>query len=260
VTTYTLHESLDTNWRRLLTRVLLVGPPNSGKTTSLRTFPTPLIVQSYPGEKGTTSIPYAEGVKAFIGELPQPGDPVNYGQIIRETESQTTEILTGKHGPCQTFAGDGLHKLYAIYLAEATAGASADGKDFEARLYGSAHRRFFKYLDMVCRSAVPHVVFTCWDGREKDDPDEGGSSPSRHIFPELPGQAAKAVMGEFALVLYATRQGSGPAAKYLWQTQPMGKVWGAGAKLPLEIAKRLPLTVEQDWARVAQIIIEEGVR
>lgn len=255
--TYRLQTALDDDWRRAVTRCLLSGPPNSGKTTSLRTWPV-VVLQSYPGEKGVASIPYSDGLRAFVGTLPPPGEPVNYAQVIVETERLTTEILTGKHGEVQTFAGDGLRKLHDLYLAEATAGASAEGRDFDPRLYGGTHKRFFKYIDMVYRSTVPYVVFTVWDGHEKDDPDERGANPSRHIFPNLPGQAAKDIMGEFSLVLYATRQGQGPATRFVWQTQPFGKVWGAGVKLPIDVAKRLPVTVEQDWRVVERIILGDA--
>ena len=254
---YRLQTAQDDGWRRAVTRCLLSGPPNSGKTTSLRTWPG-VVIQSYPGEKGVASIPYSDGVRAFVGSLPPPGEPVNYAGVIAETERLTTEILTGKHSEVTTFAGDGLHKLHELYLAEATAGASMEGREFDPRLYGSAHKRFFRYLDMVLRSPVPYIVFTVWDGHEKDDPDERGATPSRHIYPELPGLAAKRMMGEFSLVLYSTRQGTGPATKFIWQTQPFGKVWGAGAKLPIEVARRLPVTVEQDWRVVERIILGES--
>ena len=233
-------------WARRARRILINGPPNSRKTSSLATWPGPLFVQSYPGEKGTASIPKTtvDGlpVKAFAFESPEA--EVNWSQVVKDTKALTIEILSGKLGEVKTFAGDGLHKLYFMFLAEATFGASARGENFDAKLYGNAGTRFFQYVDLVMRSNVENVVFTCWDGHEKDDPDEKGTSPSRHIFPELPGQASKKIMGEFSISLYATKD---PAGKFVWQTQPSGKVWGAGVKLPVEVAKTLPLFIEQDW-------------
>lgn len=234
-------------WARRARRVLLNGPPNSRKTSSLATWPGPLLVLSYPGEKGTSSIPRltvdGQAVKAFAFDGEVVEQP-NWAQIIKDTKALTMEALSGKHGPIKTFAGDGLHKLYGAFLAEATFGASTRGENFDAKLYGNAGTRFFQYIDLVMRSTIENIVFTCWDGHEKDDPDEKGTNPSRHIFPELPGQAAKKIMGEFSIVLYANRD---PTGKYVWQTQPLGKVWGAGAKVPIEVAKALPATLEQDW-------------
>lgn len=235
-------------WSRRARRVLINGPPNSRKTSSLATWPGELIIQSYPGEKGTSSIPTTtvDGklVKAFVFDQPEVAAEMNWATVVKETKQLAIDIVGGKHGPVVTYAGDGLHKLYACFLHEATFGASAKGQDFDAKLYGAASQRFFGFIDLLMRSPVPNVVFTCWDGHEKDDPDERGTAPSRHIFPELPGQAAKRVMGEFSVVVYANRDATG---KYCWQTQPAGKVWGAGVKMPLEIAKTLPITLEQDW-------------
>jgi hypothetical protein len=205
-------------------------------------------VQSYLFEKGVTSI---QGVfKAFVPRALDPAEPINWGEVIKENTRLTTEIISGKYGECTTFAGDGAHKLYQLYLAEATAGANLRGEDFDPRKYGNAAAKFFQYIQMVLNSNVPFVVFTCWDGHEKDDPDERGANPSRHIFPELPGQSAKRIMGEFAVVLYATRQGTGGATRYIWQTAPAGKVWGAGVKMPIEIAKKLPYEIEQDFSKL----------
>ena len=243
-------------WAKRARRVLIVGSPNSGKTTSLTTWPKPIAIQSYPGEKGTTSIPNGEGIQSFVWDHPDPEKGVDWAGVVRETRQLTVELLAGKHGTIQTFAGDGLHKLHSVFLAEVCGGANMRGEDFEPRLYGPAHTKFFQYIDLVTRSNVPNVVFTVWDGHEKDDPDERGSSPSRHVFPELPGPTApKRMMGEFAVGLYATREGSGPATQFMWLTQPTGKVWGAGLKMPAEIAKRVPLKVKQDWTVLEKILI-----
>jgi hypothetical protein len=217
----------------------------------LSTWPAIRAILSFPGEKGTASIPSDEGTKAFVWENSEEPDKIDHRAVIKEVQQVTKDILSGKHGTCHTFAGDGLHKLYQCFLAEATFGASARGETFDAKLYGNAGTRFFQYLDFVLRSNVENVVFTVWDGHEKDDPDEKGATPSRHIWPELPGQAAKRVMGEFSLVLHATKDSAG---KYVWLTQPQGKVWGAGIKLPIEIAKSIPPSVPQDWAALEVLI------
>ena len=203
-------------------------------------------MQSYLFEKGTASI---QGVtKAFVPHAIDPEQPVNWSEVVRETKQLSVDIISGKYGKCTTFCGDGLHKLYNLFLAEATAGANIRGEDFDPKKYMSASARFFQYLQMVLNSPCPYVVFSVWDGLEKDDPDEKGSSPMRHIFPDLPGKSAKLIMGEFSVVLYAYRQGVGQGAKYIWLTQPTGKVWGAGIKMPVEVAAKLPIELPQDFA------------
>ncbi|MEK6879083.1 MAG: hypothetical protein AABY22_05715, partial [Nanoarchaeota archaeon] len=54
-------------------RVLIVGAPGSMKTTSLLTWPKPLHILSYPGEKGWETIPTnLEGVKAYVWDVDDP--------------------------------------------------------------------------------------------------------------------------------------------------------------------------------------------
>lgn len=242
-------ELTDTQWERASRRWLLSGPPNSGKTTSLRTFPQPVIVQSYLMEKGYSSI---QGVaKAFVPRDFDPLEVVNWQAVINDTTKLTAEIISGKHGECATFAADGLHKLYEAYLAAATGGASIRGEDFEAKLYMGAANKFFAYINMIYNSKVPMFVGTVWDGLEKDNPEDKDKQASSHVFPELPGKSAKRIMGEFSVALGCKIQGTGKAASYLWQTKPQGRVWGAGMKIPLEIYSAIPDFVPQDYATLA---------
>jgi hypothetical protein len=242
----------DSSWERDVKRTLLVGDPNSGKSFSLRTWPGPQEVLAYPGEKGSSSIASVsdDGKPVRVVRYAADGDIADWAAVVKEMKEATRSALEAKP---RTFAGDGLHKLYQCFLHEATFGASSRGNDFDPKLYGVATTRFGQYLDLVMRSPVEHIVFTVWGALEKDDPDERGATPSRHIFPDLPGQAAKRVMGEFSLVLYANKDASG---KYIWQTKPMGKVWGAGSKLPPSISARIPLTVEQDWGKLSKLIFD----
>lgn len=248
-------ESTPDEWRKRLSRVVLSGSPNSRKTTSLATWPGRTAVISYPGEKGYAAMPgkAADGteLKSWLWTVPEAGE-VAWGTVVTEVKTLTAEILNGKYGEFQTFAGDGLHKLYAAFLADATGGASAKGQGFEAKLYSNAHARFFDYVDMVFRSKIPHVVFTVWDGAEKDDPDDKSVNASKHVFPDLPGQAAKKIMGEASIVLHATKNAKGD---FCWYTQPTGKVWGAGMKLPAGIAGKIPAEVPQDYTKLFNLIV-----
>lgn len=243
-------------WARRARRVLVNGPPNTWKTSSLATWPGPLVVVSYPGEKGTTSIPVAtrdgHPVTAYVWD--GGGDGVlNWTGVLAEVQKITFEAL--KSGKYATFAGDGLHKLYDIFLNAVTSGAKSKGEDFDPKKYGAASSLFLSYIDRVMASDVGHVVMTAWTELEKDDPDEKGREISRHYLPRLPGKLAMDIMGEFSVVLYAIREGAGPATRFSWQTAPIGRVWGAGAKVPSEIAARLPIKVPQDWAALEKVLI-----
>ena len=238
-------ELTEVEWDRASRRWLLSGPPNSGKTTSFRTFPQPVIVQSYLMEKGYSSI---QGVnRAFVPRDFDPLEVPNWQSVINDTQKLTAEIISGKYGECKTFAGDGLHKLFEAYLAAATGGASIRGEEFEAKLYMNAANRFFGYVNMVYNSKVPIAVFTVWDGLEKDNPEDRDKHATSHIFPELPGKSAKRIMGEFAVALGTKIEGTGKAARYLWQTKPQGRVWGAGMKIPVEVYEKIPDFVTQDY-------------
>lgn len=242
------------SWQQGLRRTLVVGPPNSRKTTSLFTWPEPIGVVSYPGEKGYASIPVGNpNVRAYVWEddIISKTSP---SALVKEIETCTFDLLA--KGDLTTFAGDGLHKLYTAYLNEATNGAYALGDEFEPRMYGRAHEAFLHYLNRVMHSKVPYVVFTCWDGREADNPDAGSKGPT-HIYPDLPGKLAKRIMGEFSCVLYAevTPPIPGQPQKATWQLQPGGKVWGAGVKLPPALAAKLPQKVPQDWQQVEPMLL-----
>ena len=184
-------------WERMRSRVLIAGGPNTGKTTSLVTFPHDdkggMHVLLYPGEKGGASVPQDPYVKGYVWEV-DPGKKLASAAIVTQVGKLTTEILAGKHGPCQTFAGDGLHKFIGYILDDVTGGAFFDGEEFEARLYGRAYQVFLDYLNDVTQSAVENVVFTAWDGSEADrakKPGEKASDIPSHTYPDLPGRLAK---------------------------------------------------------------------
>lgn len=248
--------------RKKFRRALLNGPPNSGKTTSLRTWPGPIVGLVYPKEKGMSSLsPRSLDGHRITALLPDDIDvlaPRDWASEWADLRRTTVDILAGKHGPIRTFFGDGLHKAYAVALASVVNGANFRGEEFDPVKYVKAHSLFWDYIDLILNSPVEYAVLTVWDGIEQDNPldDSKEGKRKRHIFPDLPGQAAKKIMGEFALVLNAGIEGVGNAARYYWQTQPGGWVWGAGMKLPVEVAQKLkiPREVPQDWTKLdAQI-------
>lgn len=246
-------------------RVLISGPPNSRKTSSLHTWPFDadegLHIVCYPGEKGwdsiDTSIP---GVHAYVWKIEDPAKASPF-QVVKEVEDITAQILTGKFGKVKTFAGDGLHKLYGWYYRREYDKLAASGGDHEkisGRAFGLAHDEFQHYLHRTCHTSCPYMAFTVWDGREKDNPEDKASNAPTHIFPDLPGQMAKRIMGEFSVVVYASvglPPGPGKPAPASWQLLPSGKVWGAGVKVPAARAKGLPTTCEQDFKALERLLL-----
>mgnify|MGYP001560790145 CR=1 FL=1 len=258
---YSSNRDLDT-LRKKFRRVLLNGPPNSGKSTSLRTWPGPVIGQIFPKEKGSSSLSFqTQDGQPLIALIPDDIDvtkPQDWRSISAEMRKTTIDILAGKHGPVKTFFGDGIHKAYQVILASVCGGCNYTGEEFEPKLYSKAHSLFWEYIDLILSSSVEYAVLTCWDGAEQDNPMDQSAEgkKKKHVYPDLPGQAARKIMGEFSLVLNCGIEGVGTAARYYWQTQPGGWVWGAGMKLPIEVTQKLklPREVPQDWTKLdAQI-------
>ncbi len=226
-------------------RVLISGPPNTLKTTATFTWPAHRQHVSYPGEKGYETIPRTSpDMTPWIWEFEDPSK-LSPHSVVSEVEKLTTEILSGMHGECTTYVGDGLHKLYTWYFERRWLDLGQT-EETMGRAYGGAHRDFSAYLNKVLQSPVPYVVCTVWEGRTRDDPDNRSKQAPSHIFPDLPGEMAKRIVGEFSVVLYSECDTPDPKGviKARWQIRPAGKVWGVGVKLPPEMAARLPNKLE----------------
>jgi len=237
------------------------GPPNSGKTFSLRTLPKPLGIISAPGEKGHATIPYGEGVTAYVWEddaaPSKERNTVYYQKIWREVEARTIDLIASKPN---AIVIEGVHKLYQIGLAVATDGESeklqsafkevstANGTrlegEFDPRCYGKSHRLIWEFVNMVASCNVPWRVFTSWSELERDDPTDNSKNAPQHILPDLPGKAARRVLGEVAITLHSTIS---PKNEYVWQTKPGGKVYGAGIKGSTDLVAKVPMFIPQDF-------------
>ena len=119
------------------------------------------------------------------------------------------------------------------------------------------------FVQEVNASPVPNVVWLCWDGREADDPTQGFKSKT-HIFPGLPGQAAKEFMGEFGLVVHSRILWDQRDPRFIktaperriakWQLKPEGDVWGASVKAPIDVVDKLPNYCEQSYEVLKQLL------
>jgi hypothetical protein len=233
--------------------MLISGEPNTYKTTSLLTFPRPLVYLAYPGEKGHAVIPASEpDIFKYVWQTDDPTKPESPTQVLADVRKVTTDALCGLHGKDITFAGDGLHKLHGYMLNAVTSGAYFKGDEFEPRLYGRATEMFLSYLALVAHSTINVAVFTVWSGQEPDrtkKPGERAGDIPAHTYPELPGKLAKRIIGEFEIVVGSVLRSPKPGAPLdgLWQLRPEGDIRGVGVKIAPDVAKALPVYCAADY-------------
>lgn len=245
-----------TLFRRAASRVLLNGPPLSGKTSSCKTFPrarwskvlgrsiagsTHIIVA--PGEFGYSSVLPEEDFHVHAWEVAPGGAPGEAQTVYRIVQECVTDILTGKHGSVETLVLDGLHHLYTLIMkARGWTAASVDDKE-SGRQYAKYHDEFRNFVARLLGSAVPLVAATVYDGLELADPEM--PKGLKQVFPQLPGIMAKEVMGMFPMVMHTARvpQPGKPDDAFTWTLRATGKLQAAGMHLPAEIARRLPADI-----------------
>lgn len=247
-------------WKSLFRRALINGAPLSGKTTSLKTWPAKTKehpkgkrhILVAPGELGHSSILPDEDTGLYFWEFDPTAGAVEHAKVWAELQAVTNDIIKGKYGEVTSFCFDGLHKLY--YLIQKAKGFTPD---VEAKEYVRYHELFSGYVKPILGSNIPYVAMTCYDGREAVEP----GSKITEIYPDLPGKMAKAIMGEFPIIIHSDRTGEGDKQRFTWRLKASGKVQAAGMHLPKEIAEKFPAEMAQDWqaveAIVAQIVKDE---
>lgn len=239
-----------------------MGGPNTGKTTSLLTCERPLHVISYPGELGVASLPQGEGIHTYIWET-SPEEKIDSQYVVNQVEKLTWDIIGGKYGGVRTLAGDGIHKLAYYYLDAASGGTFFRGEDFELERkfgkvdpYSKCYNNFMRYLERVWQSPVPYFIATCWDGTEPDSY-KGVEVKGGRIYPGVPGQLAKKMLGMFSVVLYThVEESSVPTkpAEYYWQTKADQKVAGASIKITPDLHAKLPHRIRQDFVALQALL------
>lgn len=235
-------------WVSDASRILLNGPPLTGKTTSLLTFPRPCHILIAPTEMGASSIrdnPKA-GVHVYKFQF-KAAEVLKYQTIWRGVQETTQMILDGSHGKVNTFCIDGLHRLYYFIQKALGYTASTDSKE-----YSRYHETFVNFLLPILSSDVPTVVATSYDGTEMVEDSAGKGIAT--IYPGLPGRMAKEIMGYFPLVFHSETFRTGKGEEYRWQLRAKDKVRGAGAHFPADVRDVFPNYVPQDWNVVLNLI------
>lgn len=242
-------------WMKTFRRDLINGPPMSGKTTSLMTWPACPEAKRHimvaQDEQGYSSIQEDDSTVIYTWELESPGVPLL--SLWNHFKRVTKEILDGKHGPVGVFAIDGLHKL--VHMLMKLKGWP-NGVDFDANSYGKGYgyvaNDYHEYMMPILLGSTQYVVATCYDS---DKAIEAGSK-DKAKFPAFPGQIGRLVLGQFPLVLHTKKVGFGPTEEYLWELEARGQMRAAGVHLPMRIKKQLPATVKQNWIELEKLIID----
>ena len=250
-----------TDWERTMSRVLLSGGPNTGKTRSSITCKRPVHLISLPGEGGTNSIPREDGIFPYVW-VEDANSRASSKAVLDEIRQLTVEILSGKRGECATIFVDGIHKAYEYFLDTVTGGDYFKGNEFEALLYQRSHTKFMEYIKLVRESSAPYVFFTAWDAKDPDKPELKSKSPM-HVYPDLPGKLSRRILGEFSIVIASHATPSpipGKPPRFFWQLKPSSEVHGASIKIDPAIAMYLPAEVEQDWQGLERLLMEAGAK
>lgn len=232
-------------WKATFRRVLVNGPPLSGKTTSFLTFPPKRHIIVAPGELGHSSVREDDDTKLYYWEFDPNATNVQYARTWVQLQKLTIDILSGKHGAITTFAVDGLHKLYKVIMM-----AKGWTPDSDPKEYIKYHAEFERYINMILSSPVDYIIASCYDGNEAM---EAGSKVMQ-TFPDLPGKQAKLIMGSFPVVFHSERSGDGANEKFTWRVRTTGKVQGCGLHVPEDIKRKFPSELPQNWQEVEKLI------
>ncbi len=237
-------------WLRAFSRCLWNGPPLSGKTTGTLTLPrrslSPLFGHEIrgdahlvvvPGELGYSSVMPLDDYHVHAWEFDNNATTPAFRELWTEFNAEVLAILTGKQGEVASLTFDGLHKMYELIMrVEGWSPAMVDDKE-SGKQYVKYHALFTNFMSRALASSVPFIGATCYDGNEPIEP----NSKQMQVFPMLPGQMAKLVLGMFPVTFHTTREQTG---KYIWTVRPVGKMQACGLHVPVAIAKRFPDQIE----------------
>ena len=228
-------------------RFIIMGKPNSRKTSSFPTFPAPRVVSGCPGEKHTAILTPSADMKVRIWE--GDGNPrTTYQEYLAETQN----ILAGKVlAGVQCVIFDGMHKMQKVCLdaGKATAGDSFKG-------WEEGKRNFTMWLDMAYKSVVPVIVWTCWAAAERVDELSLETNPGKvkkGYYPDLIGKDQREILGEYPIVYQYVEGG-----KAYWQLVGDERA-ECGLRVPPEQAGSLPYKVEASWPKLAEVLSKFSV-
>jgi hypothetical protein len=241
-------QSEEEQWKKDFRRVLINGGPHKGKTTSMLTFPAPRDIIIVPGELGHSSIVEDGDTSKYWWEINTQITRDKAKHLISQLKSTILEILKKPDIENGTIGLDGIHVL--VQLIYKSYGFPDDEAMFGKESYGKGHgyvrNDFMDIIRSVSLSKVGHFVASSYDGNEAISPDGKKTA----IFPDLPGQLAKGVMGLFPAVFHAETEGEGQDKRYYWRLQALGEIQGAGIHLPKSVRDAFPQRCKADWKEI----------
>jgi hypothetical protein len=206
-------------------RGLIIGSPNTGKTSLLTSMPEEMVIcLSFPDEKGIRSIPSTPNIQSITFECEPVAEDeslslaaniqkhyVHSMEKYQAVLNATRSILKGNHGTADILFLDGLSKFYDLTLDIVTKGRYLQGIPFETagdyttRLYGNSHVLFRNYLsEIYLAERFSVIIATAWErlGQEEEDISESQKMQNtkqgqRVWLPALPGQMGNLAAGEF---------------------------------------------------------------
>jgi len=169
-------------------KLLIIGPTGTGKTTTLATFPKPIMILDFR-EQGTDSIShYGDDIKIL---------PV---EDIDEVDQLYWYLREGNH-PYQTIAWENVGQAQDLFVKKAK---EEDGKDEDSHahkgIWGDAAAKF-KSRVMDYRDLPMHTIFTSHPRvteSDEEDEDAGGIAPE--VGPRTMPSVATTLVGAVNII------------------------------------------------------------
>jgi hypothetical protein len=272
-------------------RHLQSGVPHSGKSFNLPTFIyggdytdedgnlTPeaienagdrhMYIVSSPGEQGHKTLPTdLPHITSYVPEMKE-SDSLEWSrQSVAEFEDVVNTVLSSGSNN-YILALDGVHAYYKHVLNIITSGSYLKGEEFEQVLYGRAHSKFGNFMAKLYNSAIPLIICTTWEeweARAGNDPVRfRDANQPQYLWPAIPGQMAKAVVGMFDSRLscrlektcfHSNCEESGKREHHVWQFMDGGAVRGVGIKGLRKITKKMKQIpfIHQDYFALKRLM------
>jgi hypothetical protein len=263
------HRQGPDEWLRQFRRALLIGLPDTWKTSSLLTWERPIAIVNAPGELGSSTLKETNDV--HIWTYQKEGKETDYS-LTRQLRKDVDEIIgSGKYA---TLAVEGLRALYDAYFIpyrdEETEAAEKGGRGADyRRCFWLAEQDLFQLIKDINNSGMKYVVMTVWSAPQADDPIQAemaakqrGVTVPQHWMPDIPGKNVPArLLGQFGMKANCKpgkQLAPGKWTPGVWTTRNQGTQMGAGLKLPIEIAQRIPTEIEANWMKLEELVMGNG--
>jgi hypothetical protein len=258
-------------------RLLISGASKSGKTTSLLTFiygpydyldpdehndavtyaneqDKHMIIISCPGEQGIRSLVKTPHITPFHPAITGDINTAAWSiQALKDFDSVTRMVVSQEP---DILVLDGAHSLWGHIMNRTTNGLYLQGEDLNintttgnpdpyqsARWYNQAHTAFSNYLSYFYGLPTSLFIATTWEDWQAGNVESDAGKTmdirsKRYLWPSLPGQMAKQVVGKFDARISARledrclhsncEESKRSEMHHVWQFYPKNDVQGVG--------------------------------